>query len=77
MVHLLDDLIIIALCHGETPIQGAVVQQVLYNIGLEGTENVAGAEVDPEGILLGGCLDLLVIEGGELIACLLPCASVL
>ena len=53
MIHLLDDLVVIAFRYGQSAVQNAVIEKVLHYVCLECPENIAAAEVDPERILFG------------------------
>ena len=53
MIHLLDDLVVIAFRYGQSAVQNAVIEEVLHYVCLECPENIAAAEVDPERILFG------------------------
>ena len=53
MIHLLDDLIVEAFRYGQSAVQNALIEKVLYYVCLECPENIAAAEVDPERILFG------------------------
>lgn len=75
-IHLVDDLIVEALCHNDTTIVFAVVQSLVQDGRRESTENVTCAKMHPCGMLVGLAGNRGNVKPGNLIAFCLPLSSV-
>ncbi len=72
-----DDLIVEALRDDDAAVQGTGLKLLLYIRGVEGAEDVAGAEVHPERVGLGGGDHGLAVISGQMEALGFPGRSVL
>ena len=64
-VALFYDLIIIAFSGNQPGVQDTCIQQVLYQIGLEGPEDIACPEVDPDRAAMGVLFYCFIIKSGK------------
>ena len=76
-VHFADDFVVKTFGYNQTTIQNTFIQQILNDICLEGTEDIAGSKVNPEGIFSGLFTHGCMIKGGELIAFFFPYFTIL
>ena len=71
-VDLVDDVIVEGVGRDDAAVSQTLVQQALLQGGDEAAEDVASAEVYPDGMLLGGGSHGSVVKSGQLDAQLLP-----
>ena len=75
-IHFFNNFIVKAFRHHKASIQNALVQETLNNICLKCTENVSGAEMNPEGRFFCCRRNRFSVKFRKRIACSFPLCSV-